>query len=468
MCREGEVGLAVLAKRVEDLEKSGEREQAQRVYEEKIFPLVKRDFLQQASELLSGKRYRYLILTAGKTPEPLVLSVSAFNPAKVYFLYTKGSEVTVERVVEDCSLSFRQVEKRMVSPWDARDVYAAVHDIVKEIGGVRDLAIDITGGTKVMVGGCCMAAALLKADIFYVESEFGWCLGKSKPGTERLTRLRNPYEVFGHVEMEIGAELFNSHVYTQARGIFNRLAENGVDESRTRTYLLLSEAYDCWDRFHYRDAKQKLRRVLERQENAPVLPKRKAELLEDQLGILEILSKNETSPLKNLLRDERFTATLMTDLYANAERRMRQGRYDDGIIRLYRILELISQSRLARNHGIDASSVKGIPADAAERFAKVSEVLHGCAREVPERLGLIDGWALLWALGDEGLGIRSPEELKALKDTVQRRNLLMVEHSNEARDREEYKEFKSFVLSFLRSAVPDIEQRSTKHIFIEL
>ena len=460
--------LKDLERRVTELEKQGRREEALRFYREQIFPAVRERFVEQARDVLCGKKYQYLVLTTGKTSEPLVLSVSAFRPRKAYFLYTEGSERTIDDVAEACDLKIRDVERKRVRPSESRDVYKAVKDIVEEVGGVGKLAIDITGGTKVMVGGCSMAAALLRADIFYVESESGWCMGKSRPGSERLVKLENPYEVFGDLDMEIGVELFNEHAYTGARGIFNRLAKDGINEPRSRTFCLLSEAYECWDRFNYREARPKMEDVLRRLRNTPLLPEEKVHTLEAQVSILDTLKRNQKENLSKLLRDEMFTASLVCDLYANALRREEQGRYDDGIIRLYRILELISQSRLARGHGIDAGSVKGVPLEAAERFAELSAELYKGRREVPKKLALMDGWTLLLALKDSELGIGSLEELKALKDITQRRNLSMVEHSNESRDRKDFQDFEAFTLPFIRKAVPDLEERLTWHRFIEL
>jgi hypothetical protein len=38
--------------------------------------------------------------------------------------------------------------------------------------------------------------------------------------------------------------------------------------------------------------------------------------------------------------------TYMLDLFANAERRLHEGKTDDAIVRLYRIIEMIAQERL--------------------------------------------------------------------------------------------------------------------------
>jgi hypothetical protein len=46
---------------------------------------------------------------------------------------------------------------------------------------------------------------------------------------------------------------------------------------------------------------------------------------------------------------------VIADLYANALRKAKTGQFEDAIARLYRCLELMSQSRLA-THGIDTSS----------------------------------------------------------------------------------------------------------------
>lgn len=460
-------GFEDLIAKVEKYEKSGDKKTAQQVYENELFPLIKKRFVEQASEVLSGKKYSYLVLTTGKTPEPLILSINAFRPKKVYFIYTEGSEETMIKVIDACNLHVSKVEKKQVRQEDATDVYRAVFEIVREIGGVKDLAVDITGGTKAMVGGCCIAAALLKMDIFYVNSEFGWLLGKSRPGTEKLVKLRNPYDVFGHVEIEIGKELFKSHIYTGAKAIFNRLAEGGVEEGKTRTYLFLCHAFECWDRFQYEEAKTNLDKALGRLENLEVLPEAKIKDLKNLRDTLNVLKDNHKKDLKDNLRNEEFTASLITDIFENAERRAQQGRYDDGIIRLYRILELIAQSRLIREHGVDPSSCRNIIPAVSENFEAITKDLYGNPKRLPEKLGLMDSWALLYAFGDDSL-IKNYKELEGFKNKVQKRNLLMVEHRNEWGDRADYGEYKEYVLPFIRKVVPDFEERRKGHGFIKI
>jgi len=48
---------------------------------------------------------------------------------------------------------------------------------------------------------------------------------------------------------------------------------------------------------------------------------------------------------------------LIADILNNARRRMKEGKYDDAMARLYRTVELIAQYRLKMKYEIDTSDV---------------------------------------------------------------------------------------------------------------
>jgi CRISPR-associated protein (TIGR02710 family) len=88
------------------------------------------------------------------------------------------------------------------------------------------------------------------------------------------------------------------------------------------------------------------------------------------------------------------------DLLFNAERRAAQGRCDDAVARGYRALEMIAQTRLRREHGIDTAGVDlaRVPDDARAALERHRDDRGRI------RLALVQAWELLVVLDDEALG----------------------------------------------------------------
>ncbi len=454
-----------LLKKCEEFKARNDREGFLQFYYNEVFPAVVEDFRERFASSEGGFSCDALILTAGMTAEPMVLSISALKPKEAFFLATGESKRTVENVIRWCGMAAGRTHVREVLSNDTRQVY----EKVKEICDGRDLrkvAVDITGGTKAMVGGCAAAAALLRLTIIYVDSRFSWFAGKSEPFSERLVVLPNPYEVFGDEEANIGFELFNKYLFGPAREVFERLANTTVREFEYRVFANLCEAYELWDRFDYSNAFRALRRAmdklsLDRPGDDPLL-----EGIGRNLEVLKVLSRND--PGKNvfqLFQDAGLVEALVLDLYSNGLRRRDQGRYDDGIIRLYRVIELMGQARLIERFGIDPGNVAIEDSGTADRFSDICGVIYGRRRELPVKAGLMDCWTLLVALGDDHAGIKSVDDLRKLMDVVQSRNLTMIEHSNQSRKKEDFSKFESYVKGILEKTFAEIDDRLSAYRF---
>jgi len=457
-----------LREKAEEFKRSGDYEGFSVFYRDELFPVIIESFCDKARKVLGDRRYSKLILTAGKTQEPLILSISALAPKEVHFLVTDESEGVAKEVAKRCRLQPQKVYYHKVYLDDARDVYERVKEVC-EAGTKQNIAVDITGGTKAMVGGCAAAAAFLHLDQFYVKSNFNWFAGKSEPFSEELVRLKNPYEVFGDVEAGIAGELFNRHLYGLAREIYERLANTTVREWEYRNCALLSAAYDYWDRFYYREARRLLKGLLTRLEQKLHHSDAVLIFLKNQGDLLVTLSSND--PQKSvyaLFREGELAEALMLDLYANALRRKEQGRYDDGIIRLYRVLEIMSQARLAAEHGLDTGNACVTDGMTKRNFENLCKLVYDNRKEVPNKLGLMDGWLLLLAMGDQYAGVKDIEDLKEMMEVTQIRNASMIEHRTQGREEDDFDKFERFVLSKLLELFPDLEDRLEHHKFLRI
>ena len=89
----------------------------------------------------------------------------------------------------------------------------------------------------------------------------------------------------------------------------------------------------------------------------------------------------------------------LLDLMANAKRRAAEGKYDDGVARLYRSLELLEQIQLKTVHNVDTSKepLSCIPPKLRDEFQK-KHLNHATGKLT---LPLHDSYRLLNALDDK-------------------------------------------------------------------
>jgi CRISPR-associated protein (TIGR02710 family) len=417
---------ASMAQRIETLSQAwramprgteAEKTASQRFYQEQVFPLVCEAFAAREAEKVS-QVYDLAVMTAGGSPEALILSLSALRPAQVFFLHTAWSRSLegIDQVVTSLGLKPSQFDKAQVNPDDTLDTYAGVKQGIAWAGNPARVVVDISGGKKSMSVAAGLAAYVIGADIVYVDNrEFWQGLGKPKPGSEFLAMLSHPYTVFGDLAQREAERLYRQHDYGGAERIFARLAQ---DVPSVVDYLLLrhlSTAYHAWDRFVLPDACREMeslvdqlgrRRILEPQlKLMPYITPLAAQAA--TLGRLRPLTgqlKKAHAPDLDLLQNQAQAADLIFSLYANALRREEERRLDLAALLLYRVLEMLAQRRLALM-GIDTSApdYDRLPIPLSE--SAWQEAVQSCLRRTPQgglpgKLGLVDDYILLFTQED--------------------------------------------------------------------
>ncbi len=180
---------------------SEEQKKTEKYYFEKIFPLTLKLFQQKERPKLQYQDLYGLILTVGTSPEPLILSISACRPERVLFLHTQETEPYIDVIMEHTGLKISQIDKRKVEGVDSLSIYRMALEIWESWGRRKNIAVDITGGTKSMTGGLAMAGALMGFQLLYVATDdFIPERRRPRPGSEYLVTLPNPYEVFGTIQ----------------------------------------------------------------------------------------------------------------------------------------------------------------------------------------------------------------------------------------------------------------------------
>ena len=417
-------------------------------YDKDVFPLVKKVFLSKP-ENCPNKKYDGLILPLGFSPEPLILSILAIKPKRVGLIYTRQTIGLLKRIQDETGLELPPLKLQEIDGSNTLEVYQTIMKFYKEWDRPANIAVDITGGKKSMVGGAAMAGAALGADIYYVDNTNFTKFGKPEPGSEYLSLLDNPYTVFGDIEVEKARDLYSRHDYAGAQRIFDQLKSEVGDANKAKTYEAyeyLCTAYEAWDNLDIGKAKTFLGRLVEileqfdRLEGLSPLQDLKSCLVK-QIEALEILLtflKNEELALK---APNGFHFAFM--LYHNALRREAQGKHNTACLILYRLLEWIEQHRLARCD-IDTREPDYSNIDTDNIFRlyayKLNEVFQRTDRSaLPAPIGLVDGYLLLHALKDE---IVQNLDWGKFQNQVGTRNQSIYAHGMRMISSKEFKVFK--------------------------
>ncbi|MDP7181145.1 MAG: TIGR02710 family CRISPR-associated CARF protein [Candidatus Woesearchaeota archaeon] len=339
--------LPDLAKQWAHLMRTGHQAEAKRLGWDTIFPLAEEKFLAQTTV---QETYDWLVLPAGLSPEYRVLLIKALRPKKVYFLGThEFKKYALDLIIERTGLkpSEYEVETIEYSGMDVADVYQHIQKHLQRFKG-KKVALDLTRGKRIMSAGSAIVGAFFGFDLVYIDEDWLDDIKRGVPGTERLVVSKNPFDVFGDLDLQTAHQLFNFHDYGAAMRIYGRLITQITDPRPMEIENLLAETYAHWNAFNFGAAGKKMAECRDRAAqyniSLPAGVDKNAYAL-DQLREVNL----DAIPQANQ------ALHVIADLYANALRKAKTGQFEDAIARLYRCLELMSQSRLA-THGIDTSS----------------------------------------------------------------------------------------------------------------
>lgn len=367
--------------------------------------------------------FNLLICTVGGSLEPLVKSLLEWRPERVLFVPSAQTRSQVDAVLrayaEHVGAPLRPSQYEIHSVPDAEalgECLKAVRRLDQTVrewnsrGGDYRVIADFTAGTKCMAAALALQARRWPCRYSYVggEKRSKDGTGVVETGSERVVHCANPWDALGYQAVEDASLLFDRQAFAPAAELLDHARRAANDESVKRTlstFHLLCEGYGLWDRFQHKDAAKRIGDALKRVNDlAAMLGSNRAEDVSRQM-------KNNLETLQEIV-DHPLSRATIADLLANAGRRDREGRYDDGIARLYRAVEALAQLALAERHEISNSGsvpLESLPEPLREKWKSKAD-RHGKLR-----LGLQDVYELLNALGDDvgkrfvDLGLHRPE-----------------------------------------------------------
>lgn len=377
---------------------------------------------------------------------PLVKLVRQIDPDFVAFLVSAESEHVAHAVVAETDMSADSWQVLHVP--DVDDIEVAFRVALAAIRTARDrgyalhqISIDFTSGTKAMSAGVAMAGVIAGCgSLRYIAGTRQQ--GVVRDGTERFLSLQ-PTAILAYRELELARALL---LRLQFRGAVERceavnpalLDDHGQAVLRSLDHL--ARAYDAWDKFNHR----RFRGEYGEADTAlhELAPFRLAD------GI-----PRRVLAIAEAIKADQLTEDLLADLYANAERRRWEGKFDDAVARLYRLVEMLAQREL-RRYGIEtgAMDLARLPADVAETYAKQRDPSDGKVK-----IGLRDSYQILTALGSP---LASAFDGAAkLGDDLSTRNRSILAHGVTPIDGAVAERLRDAVRALARSAIPDFEER---------
>jgi CRISPR-associated protein (TIGR02710 family) len=220
------------------------------------------------------------------------------------------------------------------------------------------LVVDITGATPSMAGALTLGTLPYTSRVISLadpaEGRHGDAV--SVAGQDRLWIHVNPWDEAAGSARRDASDFFNRGHFAAAGSVFRHIERmvSGGQKPLYRAFTDLADAYDCWERFQYRQAWDKLKTSTKALDMAslfggPPGVKPMLSALKAHLGFLE----------KLVLDPAEVKEGLVPDLLAHAGRRLHQHRDPEGtMVVIMRVLEALAQRQLFKSHKVKTWDVR--------------------------------------------------------------------------------------------------------------
>lgn len=463
-----------------------QRQLAEEFYEKELMKLIEKDFILRNKSNVEEDA-EYFVVSVGTSYEPIVLNISLFKPKHILFLYTSKTEETLNKIVKYCELEPSVYHKRPVSETNPLDIYKEIKHSYLEWNRPKKMFIDFTGGTKAMSAAAAMAAAMINIQLVYVGTDdYLVDFRKPNPGSETLYYIANPLAIFGDLEIEKAMTLFSKYNYSAVNEKIEVLKES-IPDPNIRQQLnfvyLLAKTYEAWDSLDFIPAYNhitKLCKELSRDimVNPEFLMMDFLPLLMKQKDILNYLKEipGLISQKQNIeiLKNKDMVFSLMFTMCQNGLTRNEQEKYDMATLLFYRLLEMIEQERLSKYDlfvsKMDYNHLKYnftqwpemAKKEESERIYELKRKVYSVRQQIfgkcndflAEQVSLLDGFIILYALGDPIVFRANEKEginyLKKIRSMVFLRNNSIFAHGLGPVSREDFTKFMTFVIQLFK------------------
>lgn len=386
-----------------------------------------------------------MIVSIGGNDSPLLHSLLTHHPEFVSFIAAQADVDAIVKLRSEAAarqLTFKSEVTLVDNIYDPQECIEKAREAFERVAskGIsgEEILVDYTGGSKHL--SVALALVATNRGYSFTHSEKEDTAGKpsasaleGRVSEEEQSLVWNFADVHESKQILI---LFNHYQFKAIKDVLQNMRERGVrNESFLRALGLLADGLYQWDLFRHREAADSLRkaRISELREVRMQVIR---DFVDDMLPLLPFID--------TLAAMKQLGPYHILDLYANAERRFEEGSTDDAVLRLYRVVEMISQERLLTGYGIDSADVKAdnIPDSLKEDFVE----LYKDPRDGKIRFPLSAGFRLLRALGDK-LGDKFSENESRFRDLQISRNYSYLAHGIRYSKDTTYRSLREFILN---------------------
>lgn len=365
------------------------------------------------------------ICAVGGSPEPVITAFSALTPTHTVFLCTgpdpaSGNLGSLAEIVGQSSdklqnkLTLSESDfSTLVIPAD--DLIRAQASICAELARLRQIypheriVADYTGGTKTMSAALVMAA--IDADGVELQITTGARLNTKKVSHGQSARSVPINLLRARQALKTALQSWSRHAYDEAAEQIAALpALDDFSAERDRAQAL-SEAFAAWDRFDHAAAAN----ILLHYPNY-----RKAMSNAGKHELFTQLENLADCPPGERAKHQHEPRRIL-DLWRNAERRAAQGRWDDAVARVYRLVEWTAQWQLRTRCNIDTANLDATSLPDGMRITPTAAGKLQC--------GLMSAWEILCHHQPQSaLAQFFIEEKNCLRDHLSKRNHSILAH----------------------------------------
>lgn len=306
-----------------------------------------------------------LVIALTDNPSAAVYSINRLRPESLCFVLPESAKPLVESSVQP---KIDQMPRRWdwVMLPDAEHFPSCYQSVARSLPTLLktwevqpgELVVDVTGATAAMSGSLTLVTKRMTSRVVSLvraeEGREGDVV--SIEGRAFMWVQINPWDEAASVSRQEACEFFNRGAFVAAASIF-RLIETSVSGGQKPLYhacVDLAEGYGLWERFHYRQAWDKLKTSLKALEMASVWggpPGLK--------GLLPAIKANAGFLEKLVLDPAELKELVALDLLANVRRRLDVDRDPErAMIALMRALEAFTQRELFKQYKIKTWDVQ--------------------------------------------------------------------------------------------------------------
>ena len=392
-----------------------------------------------------------IIFTIGGTIDPILKTIADYLPEKCFFICSKLSESGIKEIIEisrqlNQDINFDYETFIVESENNLMNCYeTSLQAIDSAMSSKKEMEVyvDYTGGTKNMSVALALASISKGITFVYVGGEYRSKdgLGIVKPSHEIIFATIDPFSKYAIDEVKKIESFFNKGMYKSSKDLAEIYLEKREAKfhEEVKFVMSLSAALEHWTALRY---------------NA-LAPAWNTVFNNTDISLLKIEIKNKETVLRFYKEyfqkcHDKIVSTLVNDIILSSTKCAELGRYDEGILRLYRTLEFVGQSEFMNEFKCDCSDVnisflidKGIPGNVVEEIKR--KFFNDRSKKI--QIPLTQTFRLLNMISNKK-GIEYESDWKIMKNFQDLRNKSILAHGTESRNKKEFEDSLNLIGNF--------------------